>query len=197
MASQLTLFWDSMENTEKLLSCTCATNEGIVFLEVWSIFSFPVKHRLGIKRIFPCSFENKRMCLPVCMVVCEHQASLVTWLQRRDRSQCRHYDKWRHWKQKWWHNKLTGTPSVGDQHAYNLCAWRKWQQATTRYYHHQHWRYMIYKLPRNEKRAWNFYSLVTELNKQSRWWYFLLWSVKKPERFSPRLCGPQQMIVPR
>ena len=50
-------------NTEKLLSCTRATNEGIAVLEVWSIFPFAIKRILGIKRISSCSFENKRMRL--------------------------------------------------------------------------------------------------------------------------------------
>ena len=48
---------------EKLLSCTRTTNEGIAVLEVWSIFPFAIKCILGIKHIFPCSFENKRMHL--------------------------------------------------------------------------------------------------------------------------------------
>ena len=43
--------------TTHLLSSTRATNEGNVVLEVWSIFPF------AIKRIFPCSFANKRMRL--------------------------------------------------------------------------------------------------------------------------------------
>ena len=49
--------------TTHLLSSTCATNEGIAVLEVWSIFSFAIKRILRIKRIFPCSFANKRMRL--------------------------------------------------------------------------------------------------------------------------------------
>jgi len=59
MASQLTLFGDSMENTtdqvntEKLLSCTRATNEeGVTVLEVWSIFPFAIKRILGISLQF-------------------------------------------------------------------------------------------------------------------------------------------------
>jgi len=47
----------------RLLSSTRATNEGIAVLEVWSIYSFAIRRILGIKRIFPCSFENKRMHL--------------------------------------------------------------------------------------------------------------------------------------
>ena len=30
---------------------------------MWSIFTFVIKHILGNKCIFPCSFGNKRMCL--------------------------------------------------------------------------------------------------------------------------------------
>ena len=40
-----------------------ATNEDIAVLRVWSIFPFAIKRILGIKRIFPCSFENKHMRL--------------------------------------------------------------------------------------------------------------------------------------
>ena len=58
MASQLELFLQA-----HLLLSTHATNEGIVVLEVWSIFPFAIKRILGIKHIFPCSFENKRMRL--------------------------------------------------------------------------------------------------------------------------------------
>jgi len=63
MASQLELFLPGNSYTTHLLSSTCATNKGIVVLEVWSIFPFAIKHILGIKRIFPCSFANKRMHL--------------------------------------------------------------------------------------------------------------------------------------
>ena len=49
--------------TTHLLSSKRATNEGIAVLEVWSIFPFAIKRILGIKRIFPCSFANKRMRL--------------------------------------------------------------------------------------------------------------------------------------
>ena len=45
-----------------LLIC-CQATEGIAVLEVWSIFPFTIKHILGIKHIFSCSLENKRMCL--------------------------------------------------------------------------------------------------------------------------------------
>ena len=62
MASQLEFFLPANYTTH-LLSSTRAANEGITVLEVWSIFPFAIKHILGIKRIFPCSFENKRMCL--------------------------------------------------------------------------------------------------------------------------------------
>ena len=57
MASQIELFLPANSYTTHLLSSTCATNEGIAVLEVWSIFPF------AIKRIFPCSFANKRMHL--------------------------------------------------------------------------------------------------------------------------------------
>ena len=63
MASQLELFLPANSYTTHLLSSTRATNEGIAVLEVWSIFPFAIKRILGIKRIFPCSFANKRMCL--------------------------------------------------------------------------------------------------------------------------------------
>ena len=62
MASQLEFFLPANYTTQ-LLSSTCATNEGIAVLEVWSIFPFAIKRILGIKRIFPCSFKNKRMHL--------------------------------------------------------------------------------------------------------------------------------------
>ena len=59
----------SWHRTTHLLSSTRATNEGIAVLEVWSIFPFAIKRILGIKRIFPCSFANKRMhLLTVCTV---------------------------------------------------------------------------------------------------------------------------------
>ena len=50
--------------TTHLLSSTRATNEGIAhgFGGVVN-FSFAIKRILGIKRIFPCSFANKRMRL--------------------------------------------------------------------------------------------------------------------------------------
>ena len=61
---RLSNFWALLPaNTTHFLSCTRATNEGIAVLEVWSIFSFVIKRILGIKHIFPCSFENKRMRL--------------------------------------------------------------------------------------------------------------------------------------
>ena len=63
MASQLELFLPANSYTTHLLSSTRATNEGIAVLEVWSIFPFAIKRILGIKRIFPCSFANKRMRL--------------------------------------------------------------------------------------------------------------------------------------
>ena len=63
MASQLELFLPANSYTSHLLSSTRATNEGITVLEVWSIFPFAIKRILGIKRIFPCSFANKRMRL--------------------------------------------------------------------------------------------------------------------------------------
>ena len=63
MASQLELFSPANSYTTHLLSSTRATNEGIAVLEVWSIFPFTIKRILGIKRIFPCSFANKRMRL--------------------------------------------------------------------------------------------------------------------------------------
>ena len=63
MASQLELFLPANSYTTHLLSSTRATNKGIAVLEVWSIFSFAIKRILGIKRIFPCSFANKRMRL--------------------------------------------------------------------------------------------------------------------------------------
>ena len=63
MASQLELFSPANSYTTHLLSSTRATNEGIAVLEVWSIFPFAIKRILGIKRIFPCSFANKRMRL--------------------------------------------------------------------------------------------------------------------------------------
>ena len=62
MASQLKLFLPANYTTH-LLSSTHATNEGIAVLKVWSIFPFAIKCILGIKRIFLCSFENKRMRL--------------------------------------------------------------------------------------------------------------------------------------
>ena len=61
MASQLELFLPANSYTTHLLSSIRATNEGIAVLEVWSIFPFAIKRILGIKRIFPCSFANKRM----------------------------------------------------------------------------------------------------------------------------------------
>ena len=63
MASQIELFLPANSYTTHLLSSTRATNEGITVLEVWSIFPFAIKRILGIKRIFPCSFANKRMLL--------------------------------------------------------------------------------------------------------------------------------------
>ena len=63
MASQLELFLPANSYTTHLLSSTRATNEGIAVLEVWSIFPFAIKRILGIKRIFPWSFANKRMRL--------------------------------------------------------------------------------------------------------------------------------------
>ena len=45
---------------------TTGAREGLgtrLVLKVWSIFPFAIKRILGIKRIFPCSFENKRMRL--------------------------------------------------------------------------------------------------------------------------------------
>ena len=53
--------------TTHLLSCTCATKEASRFRGggVWSIFGFIIKHRLGIKRIVPCSFGNK--CINPCI----------------------------------------------------------------------------------------------------------------------------------
>ena len=36
---------------------------GVTILGVWSILPFIIKHMLGIKRIFPCSFGNKCMRL--------------------------------------------------------------------------------------------------------------------------------------
>ena len=63
MASQLELFLPANSYTTHLLSSTRATNEGIAVLEVWSIFPIAIKRILGIKRIFPCSFANKRVRL--------------------------------------------------------------------------------------------------------------------------------------
>ena len=63
MASQLELFLPANSYTTHLLSSTCATNEGIAVLKVWSIFPLAIKRILGIKRMFPCSFANKRMRL--------------------------------------------------------------------------------------------------------------------------------------
>ena len=57
MASQLELCLPANSYTTHLLSSTRATNEAIAVLEVLSIFPF------AIKRIFPCSFANKRMRL--------------------------------------------------------------------------------------------------------------------------------------
>ena len=37
--------------------------KGVAVFGVWSIFAFIIKRILGIKRIFPCSFGNKRMRL--------------------------------------------------------------------------------------------------------------------------------------
>ena len=62
MASQLELF-TCQSYTTHLLSSTRATNEGIAVLEVCSIFPIAIKHILGIKRTFPCSFANKCMHL--------------------------------------------------------------------------------------------------------------------------------------
>ena len=40
----------------------------VSILGVWSIFlPFIIERILGIKRIFPCSFGNKRMCLLTCV----------------------------------------------------------------------------------------------------------------------------------
>ena len=61
MASQLELFLPANYTTHLLSSIYGATN--VAVLEVWSIFPFAIKRILGIKRIFPCSFENKRMRL--------------------------------------------------------------------------------------------------------------------------------------
>ena len=63
MVSQLELFLPANIYTTHLLSSTRATNEGIAVLEVWSIFPFAIKRILGIKRIFPFSFANKRLRL--------------------------------------------------------------------------------------------------------------------------------------
>ena len=41
---------------------TCYQRD-IAILGVWSILPFTIKRILGIKRIFPCSFGNKRMRL--------------------------------------------------------------------------------------------------------------------------------------
>ena len=84
MASQLELFLPANSYTTHLLSSTRATNEGIAVLEVWSIFPFAIKRILGIKRIFPCSFANKRMRLltrvysSYMLLVPEHPFSTVT-----------------------------------------------------------------------------------------------------------------------
>ena len=61
MASQLELFLTANYTTHLLSSIYGATN--IAVLGVWSIFPFSIKRILGNKRIFPCSFENKRMRL--------------------------------------------------------------------------------------------------------------------------------------
>ena len=45
------------------LSCTRATKETSQFWGCGQFLPFTIKRILGIKRIFPCSFENKRMCL--------------------------------------------------------------------------------------------------------------------------------------
>ena len=84
MASQFELFLPANSYTSHLLSSTCATNEGITVLEVWSFFPFAIKRILGIKRICPCSFANKRMRLlthvysSYTLLVPEHPFSTVT-----------------------------------------------------------------------------------------------------------------------
>ena len=45
------------------LSCTRATKEASRFWRCGQFLPFIIKHILGIKRIFPCSFGNKRMRL--------------------------------------------------------------------------------------------------------------------------------------
>ena len=74
ISSQLTLFGDSTVNIKStrrafglffylpsMLSCTRATEEASRF---WGCGQFPfIKRILGNKRIFPCSFGNKRMRL--------------------------------------------------------------------------------------------------------------------------------------
>ena len=63
MASQLELFLPANSYTTHLLSSTRATNEGIAVFGGVVNFPFAIKRILGIKRIFPCSFANKRMSL--------------------------------------------------------------------------------------------------------------------------------------
>ena len=76
MASQLTLFGDSMVNikstqrafgffspAEYAVMYTCYQRGVAVLGGVVNFLPFIIKRILGIKRIFPCSFGNKRMRL--------------------------------------------------------------------------------------------------------------------------------------
>ena len=58
MASQIELFLPANSYTTHLLSSTRATNEGIA-RGFGGVVNFP----FAIKRIFPCSFANKRIRL--------------------------------------------------------------------------------------------------------------------------------------
>ena len=66
MASQIELFLPANSYTTHFICCrvhVLPTKVSRAVLEVWSIFPFAIKRILGIKRIFPCSFANKRMRL--------------------------------------------------------------------------------------------------------------------------------------
>ena len=65
MASQLTLFGDSIVNTKS--TQRSYTREFKAALWFGGVVNFIIKRILGIKHIFPCSFGNKRMRLLTCV----------------------------------------------------------------------------------------------------------------------------------
>ena len=96
--------------------------------------------------------------------------SLHGW-QRWDQSQCRHYYTIKEDAE----NKRGGKIDLPGRLVLEISTDTihvprvKWRRATTRYRHHQNWRYTIYKPPRNGKNSYELgsYSLATELNEKS------------------------------